>query len=263
MATKYTYSIIGDFPYQKINSPRLIEEIGNSDITIALDYINTSDNDCDIWFKNDLSSDEQTTLSETVSAHSGEQVAEIEEPRDADGKLLVRADSRPVGTQTYFTTSGDDTEIGDGSSIFWDFSNDDDLVTGAPSGYKMKRVKMSFCDIVWLKEGSIYFTNAIKGCYLHMSVVCPSGNYYLDSSGNPAYASVDVKLAQYVNKHFISGSCPMGDELNTEACQISGVPPNYEFWAEIITPDNDNSSYGWGELELYRVRTVLLPGESL
>src|SRR3990172_13263739 len=49
-----------------------------------------------------------------------------EGPRMPDGRPIVRADTRPLDTSTYFTTCGDDsTSIGGGTEIRWDFSNDD------------------------------------------------------------------------------------------------------------------------------------------
>ena len=72
--TKYTYSIQNDFPNHKENSDRLTLEIQNSSITISLDCINTSDDECDIWFKDILSSDDLITLNSIVATHSGEPI---------------------------------------------------------------------------------------------------------------------------------------------------------------------------------------------
>lgn len=72
--TKYTYSISTDFPNGKVAPSRLTQEIQASSISIALDYINTSGDDCDIWFKDVLSSGDQTTLDGVVAAHSGDPI---------------------------------------------------------------------------------------------------------------------------------------------------------------------------------------------
>lgn len=69
--TKYTYSIQNDFPNHIVASDRLTLEINQSTIVTALDYINTSGDNCDIWFKDVLSVGDQTTLSGVVAAHSG------------------------------------------------------------------------------------------------------------------------------------------------------------------------------------------------
>jgi hypothetical protein len=71
-ATKYTYSISGDFPNQLVDIDRLTREIRQSVIVIALDYINTSGDDCDIWFKDALSGGDETVLDGIVAAHSGD-----------------------------------------------------------------------------------------------------------------------------------------------------------------------------------------------
>lgn len=46
-----------------------------------------------------------------------------------DGRPVVRADTRPLNTQTYFTDAGDDsTSIGGGIKLLWDFSNIEKLI---------------------------------------------------------------------------------------------------------------------------------------
>ena len=74
-ATKYTYSISGDFPNQKVDSDRLTKEIdGDATITTALDYINTAGDVCDIWFVAALSAPEITALDTVVANHSGDPI---------------------------------------------------------------------------------------------------------------------------------------------------------------------------------------------
>ena len=70
-ATKYTYSISVDFPSQAVATDRLSQEIQDSAIVTALDYINTNGDDCDIWFKDQLSAGDVTVLDGIVAAHSG------------------------------------------------------------------------------------------------------------------------------------------------------------------------------------------------
>ena len=43
-------------------------------------------------------------------------------PHMEDGRPIVRSDTRPMNTQTYFSMAGDDQEIGDGKALRWDFS---------------------------------------------------------------------------------------------------------------------------------------------
>lgn len=188
--------------------------------------------------------------------------AENDQPLSADGKQLVRADSRPIGTTTYFTSRGDNVAIGDGNQMRWDFSNSDNDMSSPPSGWKGKIIDITFADEVWLKEGTVYFHSALPGSYIHLMIVCPNQGFYLDRSGAIQQASGDTIINRYVNSHFICGDCPMGDELNTEGSS-NGIPAGYIFRTQIMVPDTDSSSHGNIEMELYRKRTYLLPGESL
>jgi hypothetical protein len=190
-------------------------------------------------------------------------------PKSKDGRPIVRADSRPEDSTTCFTMRGDTaTKIGDGKIMAWDFSNDDDEVTDSittaiPTGHKRKRIKLNFADAVYIKEGSMYWMGAVYGTCIDFWVVCPDGQYYYNRSGTPTQASGDTPLVHYLNHHRMLGDCPMGDELNTEAANEDPIPSNYELWVEITTPDSDSSGQGHSELELYRVRTHLLPGEDV
>ena len=69
---KYTYSISEDFPTGKVCPSRLENEIHTSSIVIALDYIETDGDNCNIWFKAPLGTTDETTLGTIVASHSGE-----------------------------------------------------------------------------------------------------------------------------------------------------------------------------------------------
>jgi hypothetical protein len=175
------------------------------------------------------------------------------------------ANSRPVGWQTMFTMAGDTASgIGDGKVIEWDFSNDDDLMASgvAPDGYKGKSICINFLDSVYIKEGCLYFHDAVKNSYVNFDIVCPDGQYYYDRDNNPVQADGDVVVLRYVNQHHFYSSCPMGDELNTESASENAIPSNYHLCVNVFVPTTDSVSYGYGELEMYRERTILLPGES-
>jgi hypothetical protein len=73
--TKYTYSISGDFPYAKMDSDRLVQEIEYSAIVTVLRRINTEDDVCDIWFADALSQDDETILDGLVNVHCGDPLA--------------------------------------------------------------------------------------------------------------------------------------------------------------------------------------------
>lgn len=91
-STKYTYSIQNDTPNHKVDTDRLIQEITTSTITIALDYINTNGDELDIWFKAELSTEEQTELTTIVNNHSGEPLPSSNTPvsiKESDVDLTV------------------------------------------------------------------------------------------------------------------------------------------------------------------------------
>jgi hypothetical protein len=101
-ATKYTYSVSQDFPNQKVNPDLLTEQIQDSAIVTALDYINVTGDDCDIWFKDALSAGDKTILDTLVANHSGaptpaqtekvdvENFATIEDPTKVVQRVVVQ-----------------------------------------------------------------------------------------------------------------------------------------------------------------------------
>jgi len=177
-------------------------------------------------------------------------------PADSEGKTFVRSEGRPLNYTTAFVCIGDNTGIGDGTKMCWDFSNSDDEIT-APANHKRKRVEFKFLDAILLKDGTIYFHNAPKGCYFDFYVVCPNGQYYIKNDGTPALATADTPIAHFASSLFMQGDCPMGDELNTETVS-SEIGSNYKFWIEVTTPDTDSTSNGYISLEIYRKRTAVL-----
>lgn len=87
-SAKYSYSIQDDFPNHLVATDRLMQEIQQSAITTALDYINTSGDDCDIWFKATLSENDQATLSSLVATHSGEPLTPSGTSLDNSDKII-------------------------------------------------------------------------------------------------------------------------------------------------------------------------------
>lgn len=99
--TKYTYSIQNDFPDHKVAPDRLSQEIRDSSIVTAFDYVETVGDDCNIWFKDPLSLADKATLDGIVATHSGIPlpsgglaVTEVlsdgsDIPRTGDGKAQV------------------------------------------------------------------------------------------------------------------------------------------------------------------------------
>jgi hypothetical protein len=105
-ATKYTYSIATDFPNKQVDSDSLTEEINDSAISsAALFYIETSGDDCDIWFDDPLSAGDQTTLDGIVAAHTGAPSSSTEK----GGLVIVALDTPSAPTVTPQGTPGSTT----------------------------------------------------------------------------------------------------------------------------------------------------------
>lgn len=262
--TTYNYTISTDVTSGTVSVDRMTNEIQGSDIVTALAGVTVVDDSLDIEFKADLSAGDQTILDGLVQAHSGLPMPDADtEVRAIDGRLKVRADSLPPGTSTTFSCEGDAPgEIGGGNNLFWDFSNTDNDIT-APAGFKRKRMIITFNDPIYIKEGTIYYHDKVKGSYVDVYVGCPDGAYYLDRTGAPQLASGIVPLSYYIRHHYIAGTVQMGDELNTEVAQENAVPPGYLLVCEVTVPDTDSTSFGWGSIEMYRTRSCLLPNESI
>jgi hypothetical protein len=95
--TTYTYSIQNAFPNHQEASDRLISEIQSSSISIALDHIDTSGDNCYIIFKDVLSAGDVATLNAIVAAHSGTNL-----PR---GTVITNIGPVPTNANGYVTTS--------------------------------------------------------------------------------------------------------------------------------------------------------------
>jgi len=212
----------------------------------------------------DITQEEEGTIATVVGNHIPTPLPQ-EDPflKDQQGKLWVKAESRPLNCTTLFTTRGDvvgaSPDIGEGPRMEWDASVPGEWTTvGAPTGYKRKVIDIQFCDSIWLKEGSVYYMGAKKGSRIDMEIVCPNGGYYIylgevrqNTTGN------DLVIEHYVNDLPIQGDVPMGDELNTETC--SQELPNYlKFKLEVTIPESDVDSYGYAVMEIYRQRTVVI-----
>lgn len=87
--TTYTYSISTDFPNHAVSSDRLTVEIRESAIVTALDCINTIGDACQIVFKADLSSGDESILDGLVAVHSGEPLPVVIPPKSDSGVPIV------------------------------------------------------------------------------------------------------------------------------------------------------------------------------
>lgn len=180
------------------------------------------------------------------------------EQHNVHGRKATVSSSRPIGTKTTFTGRGDDPVLGIGKGTIceWDASTTGDWVDDVPNGTKTKTIDIKFNEDIWIKEGCIYFFNAPKGCYADLHVVAPAGSYVPDGQGGFIQVPVDTTLSKYIIHHMFQGTCPMGDELNTEEAQENALNSTYLVRIFVTVPITDNVSNGFASFELYRVNTI-------
>lgn len=203
-------------------------------------------------------------------------------PITTDGKPIVRSDTRPIGTQTYFTMTGDDLQtgkLGAGDQMRWDFSNEDNMYDPnnfenpivLASGIKAKYMEMKFTSPAYLKDGALFFFDAPWGAYASMYIVVPAGTYYPHPNGSiPAsalglsgdskyeYSTKRVFYASYLNNHFMYKDCSRGVNLDAEGSQVDPVPSGWLIAGLVCCPEDDNTFKGFGLIEMYRQTIGLL-----
>jgi len=210
----------------------------------------------------DISDDDLTIIHGIVAIHIPIPVPIIDPPVDEEGRTFVRAESKPTNMTTYFTSVGDSaTDIGDGTSLLFDFNNTDDEIP-SDSEHRVKMVMCSFMDTVRLKEGTIYWENMPFGSHIDLCLAVPDGGYYYKNDGNLAQNNTGnpLRIARFVNDSPMMGSCPMGDELNTETASLD-IPAGTIFGFTVSVPSSvglTDDCHGAVLLEVYRVRTVIL-----
>lgn len=184
-------------------------------------------------------------------------------PVDNEGRKFLRAESKPTDMTTYFTSKGDTPgEIGAGNQLVFDFNNTDNDWPDPPAGCKWKRVTCTFIDTVRLKEGTVYWENVPFGSIIDLCLGVPDQGWYQKNDGSYAQNTTgqDLMIAKFVNDSPMMGSCPMGDEMNTEAAS-NDIPAGTVFGFMVTVPDtvsDTDNVHGVIVLELYRERTVIL-----
>lgn len=213
----------------------------------------------------DLTGAEETAFDGIVTAHIPTPLPQPVAPVDEYGKPYVRAESRPTGCTTYFTSRADNCsgsgDIGEGEWIGWDASDAGSFSTSGyfpRSGYKQKDILFGFCDSVWLKSGLVFHRDAVNGSYIDMRVMCPPSGYFMYLGGvqqntGSGYKEVD----HYLTEHPVMGDSFMGTNVDPETCSQE-LPTYLKFLMTISVPTSDSGSYGALELEMYRTRTVSL-----
>lgn len=165
--TNYTFSLSADFPNHLVNIDRLTREISTSSIVTALDHIDvgiTDPNACDIWFKDALSSGDQTTLTALVTAHTGDPLPDG--TRDAAGNKVVSLATRQAdGTSLVAVKARFGKEVIYASHSFCDKTTwywDSDRVTDkvlTQNGTTWESGDVNWID---LEHGKIFDEEAVK-----------------------------------------------------------------------------------------------------
>lgn len=99
MNWQYTYDVSQTLN-DKVDPDRLSQTIQESTITIALDYINVASNIISLFFKAELSDDEELILDGIIAAHTGEPLAAT--------PTIVKADILTEAVK--FVEAGDTTQ---------------------------------------------------------------------------------------------------------------------------------------------------------
>jgi hypothetical protein len=209
MTTPYTYGI-SSFPNQKVDTGRLSQEVRASNITVALDSIDSDGTDTIVRFKTVLDTPDKSILDNLVGTHSGDPLptapmaVTLATPQTSDGKPIFQPSMFPGGVYLYITGAGDGTARGNGSP----FAVSSDAVGEST-------VEFSFNDWVYLASGGLMWQGAGFGDWVNFDFFSPSspvtpngsntGNCNLvdpgvgaailivPANGNGAY---DVNLAQ-------------------------------------------------------------------
>jgi len=214
------------------------------------------------------------TMSEAVDL-----IRRIESKTQCDqlGRWIVRADSRRKNYDTVFLGCGDNIEaqtIGGGSEFRFDLSlpETDSRWVEAPEGFARQRIDWRFIDTTYIKEGTVYFFNMPKGSYINFKFLIPKGYPFFKKRVNPVtadpyweetltFCTEDTIIGNWVDHHWVEGSCPMGDFLNTEAAHENPSPTYVIYRFEVTVPKVEGweQSHGHYSIELYRGRTVKWP----
>lgn len=200
--------------------------------------------------------------------------------RDQLGRWIVRVDSRRKNYDTVFIGCGDniaEQTIGGGPEFRFDMSapaGDPKWVT-APDGYVRQRIDWQFIDTTYIKEGAIYYFDMPKGAWIDFKFYLPAGYPFfkkrLDAvTSDPfwedslTFTTEKTLVGVWVDHHWMEGSCPMGDELNTEAAHENPSPPLVIYSVEVTVPmvEGWEKAHGHFSVELYRGRTVKWPEDN-
>lgn len=197
--------------------------------------------------------------------------------RDQLGRWIVRADSRRKDYDTMFLGCGDNTQlrtIGGGAEFRFDMSapEADSRWVAAPEGHVRQRIDWSFIDTTYIKGGSVFFFDMPKNSWIDFKFLIPKGYPFFKKRVNPVtadpywestltFCTEDTVIGNWVDHHWLEGTCPMGHTLEPEAAHENPSPPFVIYRCEITVPTTQGWELAHGNfgIELYRGRTVKWP----
>jgi len=167
---------MSQYDYTKlVNSATLSEEIeASAMITIALDYIDSTDTTVSIFFKNTLSMGEQTTLDTIVADHDSSTLSDASVDTVSlntsyeNGTPIFHSTAKPLGWYSYFTGAGDmgmgNTGFGMGTKILFELEATD----------VSKTIDITFNEDVYIKDGHMITLDAPFGACMDVEIVHPN-----------------------------------------------------------------------------------------
>jgi hypothetical protein len=144
----YSYNL-SSFPNEKCDISRLNQEVHDSIITIALDYINKNDVQVTLYFKAELSDDEEIILSQIIANHSGDPFP--------DELPIVKAEILTEGIQ--YVEAGDTTQS---------FYRAETLILDVSSGDIEVYKDFSWPFNIGLKSATLYVRDEMVGDEMHI-----------------------------------------------------------------------------------------------
>jgi hypothetical protein len=211
--TSYQYSIANDTLNGLVNTGKIQDEIQNSAIIIALDYINTEGDNLNIYFKDALSSGDKTILDSLIASHDGiktvvNEVVELSS-KDSSGTNLI-AIQKPVGDFNTIITHN----FCDNNS--WSQTNDSSwkLEPSAGEIYRVQKAEVQFEHDVnisinsnelyldyyaWIGGGAKALAQRIT--FKHMRDIFEYGNAHYHAPSLPEISTgLSTVIFDYANK---------------------------------------------------------------
>lgn len=221
------------YEYEKqVDTNRLTQEIQESSITVALDYMTTTATHVTIYFKAALSSGEEDTLDEIVDDHVNTPLPDdevktvaLDGPKDVTNRLIVRPAATisgwhyqvfTVGITTskyggYYCKDEDGTDITFASHKIYD-SNGDEITSSANEANAVKTC-------VWFRPNHDYEIIGAR----YAQAEAPSTDVRVWVIGLPGVANVKFSRGGINLKHVGAGTISMADGRAAKYLQYNAL----------------------------------------